>query len=88
MLNPEQYEAKWNEIKGGIRTLWGQLTEEEIEVRKDNLFELVDLVQDRYGETREEIRQRLNQLMDSFDNDTDKNITPDEASFQRKPTYH
>lgn len=86
MLNEQQFEAKWKEIKGGIRNLWGQLTEDELDQMKGNLHEIVDVVQDRYGDTREEIQQKFNQLMDSFDNDTDKNISPDEASYMRKPT--
>lgn len=85
MLNQEQFNGKWNEIKGGIRNLWGKLTDDEIESVKGNLTEVTGLVQRKYGDTKEEIKAKFDQLMDSFDNDTDKNISADVASYERSP---
>lgn len=85
MLNQEQFEGKWKEIKGGIRNLWGKLTDDELERVKGNITEVSGLVERRYGETKEEIKAKLDRLMDSFDNDTDKNISPDVSSYQRSP---
>ena len=86
MLNQEQFEGKWKEIKGGIRNLWGRITDDELEQIKGDLTEISGLVQERYGETKEEIKMKLDHLMESFDNDTDKNISPDVSSYQRSPT--
>ena len=85
MLNQEQFQGKWKEIKGGIRNLWGRLTDDEIEQYKGNITEVTGLVEERYGETKKEIREKLDHLMESFDNDSDKNITPNESSFARSP---
>lgn len=85
MLNEDQIQGKWKEIKGGIRNLWGKLTDDEIEQYKGKLTDVAGLVQSRYGETKEEIKTKLNSLMESFDNDTDKNISPDVSSYQRSP---
>ena len=85
MLTKEQYESKWPEIKGGIRNLWGGLTEAEIESAKGDLTEITSLVEERYHETKDEIRKKLDMLMESFDNDTDKNLDPDVSSYQRSP---
>lgn len=85
MLNQQQYEAKWTEIKGGIRNLWGRLTDEELDRAKGNLSEIPTLVEAKYNESREEIEKKFQQLVESFDNDTDKNISPDVSSYQRSP---
>lgn len=85
MLNQQQYEAKWTEIKGGIRNLWGKLTDEELERTKGNLSEIPALVEEKYNESREEIESKFQKLVDSFDNDTDKNLEPDVSSYQRSP---
>jgi uncharacterized protein YjbJ (UPF0337 family) len=85
MLNEEQFSGKWLEIKGGIRNLWGKLTDDELEMVKGNVTEVTGLVERKYGETKEEIKAKLNQLMESFDNDTDKNISPDVSSYERSP---
>lgn len=85
MLSQEQIHNKWNEIKGGIRNLWGRLSEEELDEYKNNPTEVSHLVEERYGETKEEIKKKMQQLMDSFDNDSDKNFSINESSYQRKP---
>lgn len=85
MLNQQQFEGKWTEIKGGIRNLWGKITDDELEQFKGNITEVTGLVEEKYGETKEEIRQKLDRLMESFDNETDKNISPDVSSYERSP---
>ncbi len=85
MLNKEQFQGKWWEIKGGIRNLWGKLTDDELEQVKGNITEVSGLVEEKYGETKEEIKMKLDRLLDSFDNDSDKNLSPDESSYQRSP---
>jgi uncharacterized protein YjbJ (UPF0337 family) len=85
MLNEEQFSGKWKEIKGGIRNLWGRITDDELDQMKGNLSEVSGLVEERYGETKEDIKEKLTHLMSSFDNDTDKNISPDVTSYERSP---
>lgn len=84
MLTEEQFIRKWKEIKGGIRALWGRIEDHELDEVND-FNEVTGLVEDRYGETREEIKKKLQQLMDSFDNDSDKNFTLDQSSYERSP---
>ncbi len=85
MLNEQQFERNWPEIKGGIRNLWGKISDQELESVKGDLAEVTGLVEEKYGETKDEIKLKLKNLMDSFDNDTDKNISPDVSSYGRSP---
>lgn len=85
MLTEQQFNAKWSEIKSGLRNLWGQLTEQEIESVKRNIYEVSDIVTRKYSESRAEIKNKIDSLMNSFDNETDKRITPDVDSYQRSP---
>ena len=80
-----EWQGKWNEIKGGVRNLWGRLTDDELEKTKGSLTSIAGLVEQKYGETKEEIRGKLKQLMTSFENPTDKGIDPDKSSYQREP---
>ena len=88
MLSSNQIKGKWAEIKGGVRNLWGEITEDEIEQTKGNLYSLTEIVQQKYGESKESIIQKLDRLIASFDNETDKSlkINDGEASYQRNPT--
>ena len=86
MLNEQQFNAKWPEIKGGLTNLWGRLTDEELETTHGSLTSIANLVEKKHGETKDEIRAKLKTLMASFDNPTDKGISPDESSFMRSPS--
>lgn len=88
MLNQEQIRGKWTEIKGGVRNLWGEITDDDLEQTKGNLQTLAGIVQQKYGESKESIREKLDSLMDSFDNETDKSLklNDGESSYQRNPT--
>lgn len=88
MLNQDQIKGKWDEIKGGVRNLWGKLTDDEVEQFKGNLQSISGIVQERYGESKDSISKKLDRLMDSFDNETDKSLklNDGESSYERNPT--
>jgi len=88
MLNQEQIKGKWKEIKGGVRNLWGKVTDDELEQTKGNIQSVSGLVEKKYGETKESITKKLDDLMNSFDNDTDKSLklNDGESSYERNPT--
>lgn len=88
MLDQQTIMGKWNEIKGGVRNLWGNITEEELDDVKGNFQSLSGIVQRKNSESKESIQKKLETLMDSFDNETDKSLklNDGEASYQRNPT--
>lgn len=88
MLSHQQIEGKWTEIRAGVRNLWGKISENEIDQYKDNLYSISSLVQEMYLETNDSINKKLDKLMDSFDNETDKSLklNDGESSFERNPT--
>jgi uncharacterized protein YjbJ (UPF0337 family) len=84
MMSNQQIKMKWKEVKSGVRTLWGNITDEELEATKGNLAQISGIVQQKYGETKEMIQEKMDSLMASFDNETDKeNFST--TSFDRKP---
>lgn len=85
MLDQNQFDRKWNEIKSGFRNVWGLISEEELENNRSDLTNLFSTIQERYNESLEEIKAKYDQLMESFDNETDKGISPDITSYQRRP---
>lgn len=74
--------------KGGIRNLWGNVSDEELESTHGNIQEIAGVVQQHYLESPKEISGKLKRLMDSFDNETDKSLKLNDgiASYQRNPT--
>ncbi len=85
MLSSEHIIGNWKEFKGGVRNLWGEISEEELDKTRGNISQIKELVQAKYQETPEEIQEKMERLLDSFDNDTDKFLSPDVSSYQRSP---
>jgi uncharacterized protein YjbJ (UPF0337 family) len=87
MLNKEQFQGKWTEIKSGLKNLWGEITDDEIESVKDNLHSIDRIVEKKYGERKESIFKKLEALMESFDNETDKSLKFNDgvSSYRRSP---
>ena len=86
MLNHEQIMGNWNQIKGGVRNIWGQITDDELESTQGNLSAISGIVQQKYGESKETIKEKMDRLMRSFDNVTDKYHVDAKASYERNPT--
>lgn len=85
MLNQEQYRILWPQIKGAIRNMWGSLSLDEVDRTDGDLSAVASLVQDKTGEDRSQIKEKIEQILASFDNETDKGIDPDRASYGRRP---
>lgn len=62
MVNQQTLLGNWNEIKGKIRSRWGQLTDDELEQAHGNLDQLIGTIQQRTGAAREEIGTFLEEL--------------------------
>lgn len=62
MPNAQTLQGNWNEIKGKLRTKWGQLTNDDIGSFNGNVDQLIGLIQRKTGEAR----QSIEQFLDSF----------------------
>lgn len=72
MLNEETIKGKWKEIKGEIRTQWGNMTEDELEKSSGNITSIAGLIQQRYGAKKEEVQEKLNNILAKFSQKTEE----------------
>ncbi|MFN0051998.1 MAG: CsbD family protein [Planctomycetales bacterium] len=62
MINQQILQGNWNEIKGKIRSKWGQMTTDDVKSFDGNVDQLLGLIQRKTGEGRESIERFLNDL--------------------------
>jgi uncharacterized protein YjbJ (UPF0337 family) len=62
MINEQVLQGNWNEIKGKIRSKWGQLTNDDVQNFDGNIDRLVGLIQRKTGEGRESVERFLDDL--------------------------
>jgi uncharacterized protein YjbJ (UPF0337 family) len=61
-LNQQTLEGNWNEIKGKLRERWGQLSQDDLQMARGNVDQLVGVIQKKTGEARERVEQYLTEL--------------------------
>jgi uncharacterized protein YjbJ (UPF0337 family) len=62
MVNQQTLQGNWNEIKGKLRTKWGQLTNDDVQTFDGNVERLVGLIQRKTGEARNSVEKYLDEL--------------------------
>ena len=56
----QKWEGRWDQLKGKVRELWGDVTDDDLDKVEGNYEQVVGHIKERTGETREEIERRLN----------------------------
>ncbi len=85
MLNQDQIRTLWPQIKDGLRNVWEFLDDEKLSHTDGDLSAVASMVQEKTGEDRHQIKEKLDQILASFDNETDKGTNPDVTSYNRSP---
>ena len=58
-MNKDILEGKWKQLKGVVRTQWGKLTDDDVDIVAGNYEQLVGKIQERYGVNKEEARKMV-----------------------------
>jgi uncharacterized protein YjbJ (UPF0337 family) len=58
MMNSDQFEGKWKQVKGSVREQWGKLTDDDMDTIAGRRDQLVGRIQERYGVAREEAEKQ------------------------------
>lgn len=66
-MNNDQFEGKWDQMKGSVREQWGKLTDDEVTEAKGKREDLIGKIQERYGDTKEAISKKLDELASKID---------------------
>jgi uncharacterized protein YjbJ (UPF0337 family) len=61
-VNAQTLQGNWNEVKGKLRSKWGQLTNDELQNFSGNVDQLVGTIQRKTGEARNSIEHYLEEL--------------------------
>lgn len=62
MVNQQTLQGNWNEIKGKLRSKWGQLTNDDLQQAHGNIDQLIGLIQRKTGEARNSVESFLEEV--------------------------
>lgn len=60
-MNWDQIEGKWKQMKGSVKTRWGKLTDDDLDVINGRREQLVGLIQERYGLAKDAAEKQVNE---------------------------
>jgi uncharacterized protein YjbJ (UPF0337 family) len=60
ILNKDIFEGNWKEMSGEIKEWWGKLTDDDLEQAGGNAEQILGLLQQKYGYTRQHAEQEFN----------------------------
>jgi uncharacterized protein YjbJ (UPF0337 family) len=63
-MNKDIFKGKWKEMRGQLKEWWGELTDDELEQANGNAEQIVGLLQQKYGYTREAAEEEFNRRIE------------------------
>jgi uncharacterized protein YjbJ (UPF0337 family) len=60
-MNTDQMAGKWKQMKGAVKSKWGKLTDDDLDVINGEKEKLVGRIQERYGIAREEAQLQVDE---------------------------
>ena len=65
-MNTDILQGQWKQLKGKLHQKWGELTDDELDRIAGKREELIGLVQEKYGRSREEVEEEVNDFLSNF----------------------
>ena len=60
-------EGKWKQLRGTVRTRWGELTDDDLDRIAGNRDRLAGVLQEKYGYTQMEAERQIDEFLDTPD---------------------
>jgi uncharacterized protein YjbJ (UPF0337 family) len=64
-MNQDIFEGKWKEKRGQVKSWWGKLTDDDLEQVDGKADQLIGVLQQKYGYTREQAEKELNEKLEA-----------------------
>lgn len=62
-MNQDILKGKWNQIKGSIRSKWGELTNDDVDRVQGDTEKFIGILQEKYGYGREKAESELQEFL-------------------------
>lgn len=54
-----KWDGRWDQLKGKVKSMWGDMTDDDLDVAEGEYDQLVGRIKERTGATDEQIRDAL-----------------------------
>jgi uncharacterized protein YjbJ (UPF0337 family) len=60
-MNNDRVQGKWKQMKGSLKSRWGKLTDDDLDVIEGQKDQLVGRIQERYGIAKDEAQKQVDE---------------------------
>jgi uncharacterized protein YjbJ (UPF0337 family) len=60
-MNSDRIKGQWKQLKGKVKTKWGKLTDDDLDVIAGQKDQLVGRIQERYGMQKDEAQRQVDE---------------------------
>lgn len=64
-MNQDIFEGKWKEMRGQVKEWWGKLTDDDLDRVDGKADQIIGLLQQKYGYTKEYAQEELNRRLEA-----------------------
>ena len=75
-MNNDEFEGKWKQVRGQVKEWWGKLTDDDLDRVSGKYDQLVGVIQEKYGYTRERVEKEFNGRLAKFEANQKKSTSP------------
>ena len=75
-MNNDEFEGKWKQVRGQVKDWWGKLTDDDLDRVAGKYEQLVGVIQEKYGYTRERVEKEFNGRLAKFEANQKKSTSP------------
>ena len=68
-MNSDRMQGQWKQLKGKMKTQWGKLTDDDLDVIAGQKDQLVGKIQERYGIQKDEAQRQVDDWNKTMDED-------------------
>jgi uncharacterized protein YjbJ (UPF0337 family) len=69
-MNRDILAGKWKEMKGRVKEQWGKITDDELDRAEGRADQMVGLLQQRYGYTREKAEEEYDRFLQGTESES------------------
>lgn len=69
-MNRDILAGKWKEMKGRVKEQWGKITDDELDRAEGRADQLIGLLQQRYGYTREKAEEEYDRFLQGTESES------------------
>ncbi len=61
-MNKDQIQGNFEQIKGRAKSVWGELTDDDVRRAEGSTDRLYGIIQERFGDTKESIKEKIDSV--------------------------